>query len=132
MAEKTTSFEQSQIIPATPNDVFEALVDAEKHSAFTGAEATGDAVEGAVFTAWDGYIEGRFLKLEKGRLIVQEWSTTEWPDGQDPSLVEIRLAPCDGGTQLTMVHSRVPVSQAGSYEKGWVDYYWTPLKESFA
>jgi len=132
MAENTTSFEQSQRIPATPADVFDALVDAEKHSAFTGAEATGEAVEGAPFTAWDGYIEGRFLKLVRGLLIVQEWSTTEWPDGQEPSLVEIRLEPCDGGTHLTMVHSRVPASQAGSYEKGWVDYYWTPLKEYFS
>jgi activator of HSP90 ATPase len=132
MAEKTTSFEQVEIIPATPGEVFEALVDAEKHTAFTGAEATGEGVEGAVFTAWDGYIQGRIVKLEEGRLIVEEWSTSEWPKGQEPSQVSFHLEPCAEGTRLTLVHSRVPVSQAGSYQKGWVDYYWTPLKEHFS
>ncbi|MFZ0429748.1 MAG: SRPBCC family protein [Acidobacteriota bacterium] len=131
MAEETTSFRQVQSIPASPERVYDALLDPEKHSAFTGAEATGEAKVGAEFSAWDGYIDGRILDLERNRRIVQEWSTTEWPAGQPPSRVEILLEPSEEGTRLTLVHSDVPVTQAESYRKGWVDYYWNPLRNYF-
>jgi hypothetical protein len=34
--------------------------------------------------------------------------------------------------RVTLVHSEVPESQAAAYRQGWVDYYWTPLKEYFS
>lgn len=131
MPEKTTSLEQTQVIPATPAAVYEALVDPVRHAAFTGAEATGDPVEGEMFTAWDGYIEGRHLTLEPGRRIVQEWTTAEWPAGQPPSRLEFRLEACAEGTRLTLTHSDIPESQADSYGKGWIEYYWKPLRRYF-
>jgi activator of HSP90 ATPase len=131
MAEETTSFQQVQNIPAPPEAVYDALLDPEQHSAFTGAEATGEARVGAGFSAWDGYINGKILALEPSRRIVQEWSTSEWPAGQPPSRVEIRLEPIEEGTRLTLLHSDVPVSQAESYRQGWIDYYWSPLKTYF-
>jgi activator of HSP90 ATPase len=53
-------------------------VDAKKHSAFTGAKATGEVKVGGEFSAWDGYITGRNLELEKGKHIVQEWIDNYW------------------------------------------------------
>ena len=131
MPENTTSLEQREVIPASPEDVYQALVDPLKHAAFTGAEATGEPVEGETFTAWDGYIEGRHLTLEPGRRIVQEWKTAEWPADQPPSLLEFHLEACEGGTRMTLTHSGVPASQAQSYEKGWLEYYWEPLRRYF-
>jgi activator of HSP90 ATPase len=78
---KTTTITQKVIISAAPKEVYDAFVDAKKHSAFTGAKATCDPKVGGGFTAWDGYISGRNLELERGKRIVQEWSTTEWPEG---------------------------------------------------
>jgi activator of HSP90 ATPase len=81
---------------ASVEDVYDALVDAKKHSAFTGSPATTNTKAGATFTAWDGYITGRNLELVKPKRIVQEWTTSEWPDGSPPrgssSLSHLRKA----------------------------------------
>ena len=106
-------------------------MDAKKHSAFTGAKATGEVKVGGEFSAWDGYITGRNLELEKGKRIVQEWITSEWPEGYPPSRVEFTFRKVKGGTELTMVHSKVPEEQADEYRQGWIDNYWDPLKEYF-
>ena len=134
MAERKTdtrTIRQRVTIPAPPAKVYEALVNAKKHAAFTAAEATGVARVGARFTAWDGYISGKHLLLDKGRRIVQEWTTTQWPRGASASRLDIRLAPSGNGTALTMIHSGVPASRAASLRDGWKEYYWTPLKAWF-
>ena len=67
----------------------------------------------------------------KGRRIVQEWKTTEWPEDYPPSRLELTFKEKDGATDLTMVHSGVPSDQADDIAQGWIDFYWEPLKEYF-
>jgi activator of HSP90 ATPase len=131
MAKETTTITQKELILAKPIQVYNALVDAEKHTEFTGSQATSNPKVGGKFTAWEGYIFGKHLKLEKGKRIVQEWKTTEWPEGYPPSIVEFTLKPTRNGTELTMVHSNVPAEQADSYREGWTEYYWKPLQQYF-
>jgi activator of HSP90 ATPase len=131
MPRATETITQVVFIHADPADVYEAFIDPRKHSAFTGSKATCDPRVGGKFTAWDGYISGTNLKLEKGKRIVQEWKTTEWPKGCPPSTVDFSFNPKEGGTELTMVHSNVPAEQAEEYRQGWVDSYWDPMKEYF-
>jgi uncharacterized protein YndB with AHSA1/START domain len=121
---------QEEIFDAAPMDVYEALVDPAKHAQFTGSTATGEPVEGGAFTAWDGYIEGRHERLVPGARIVQLWRTSEFPEGHADSRLELELRPePEGKTRLRLTHSGVPRDQAKSYEKGWVDHYWTPLRD---
>lgn len=121
---------QEEIFDAAPMDVYEALVDPAKHAQFTGSTATGEPVEGGTFTAWDGYIEGRHERLVPGARIVQLWRTSEFPEGHPDSRLELELRPeAEGKTRLRLTHSGVPRDQAKSYEKGWVDHYWTPLRD---
>ena len=122
---------QKVVIPASPEEVYDAYMDPKKHSAFTGAEATCDPRVGGEFTAWDGYITGKNLELEKGKRIVQEWSTSEWPEDYPPSRLELTFSKVQGGTELVMVHSDVPASQAEDYRQGWIDDYWDLLKDYF-
>jgi len=122
---------QKVVVPATPAQVYAAFLDPRIHAAFTGSPATGSARAGGKFTAWDGYIFGINRELVKGRRIVQEWQTTEWPDGAAPSNVEFSFEKVEGGTEIRMVHSRVPAEQADAYRQGWIDYYWEPLKAYF-
>lgn len=128
---KTSTITQKVVIPASPEEVYDAFVDPKKHSAFTGAEATGEPKVGAEITAWDGYITGKNLELEKGKRIVQEWSTSEWPEGYPPSRLELTFRKVKDGTELTMVHSEVPAEQAEDYRQGWIDSYWDLLKAYF-
>ena len=124
---------QNAFIPsAAPSDVYDAFVNAKTHARFTGAAATGVARVGARFTAWDGYIQGVHRTLVKGKKIVQDWRTTEWPAGMPDSRVEFTFKAAKGGTEIRLVHSKVPAEQAASYRQGWVDYYWKPLNAYFS
>lgn len=127
------SITQKTLIPlAAPKDVYDAFVNAKTHAHFTGATATGVARVGARFTAWGGYIEGVYRELVKSKKIVQDWRTTEWPEGMPASRVEFTFTSVKGGTQVRMVHTKVPASQADSYRQGWIDYYWKPLNAYFS
>jgi activator of HSP90 ATPase len=130
MEKNTTTIRQVILIPARPDEVYDAFMDEKRHTEFTGAKASVDPKIGGMFTAWDGYILGKNLDLVRGKRIVQEWKTTEWPD-YPPSIVEFSLNQKDGGTELTMVHSKVPAEQAESYKQGWIDFYWEPMKKYF-
>jgi activator of HSP90 ATPase len=131
MGRRVKTITQTVVVPAEPAAVFQAFVNARIHAAFTGAAATGSARVGSRFTSWDGYISGVNRVVDRDRRLVQEWRTTEWPEGAEPSQVEFSFKAVDGGTRIRMVHSNVPAEQAASYRQGWIDYYWEPLKAYF-
>jgi len=124
------AFALTDIIPAKPEDVYSAWLDARGHSDMTGSPAEALPIEGAAFTAWDGYISGRNLKLEPNRRIVQSWRTTRFAPGDPDSQIEVLLEPHREGTKLTLVHSNVPDGHE-SYREGWRDYYFEPMKLYF-
>jgi activator of HSP90 ATPase len=128
---KTKTIRQKVLIPAAPSEVYEAFIDAKKHSKFTGSKATIDPKVGGTFIAWDGYIMGKNLELQDGKRIVQEWVTTEWPEGYPPSRLELTFTKAKTGTEISMVHSAVPAEQADDVAQGWVEFYWEPLKKYF-
>ena len=128
---KFTTIKQKEFIKALPVEIYDAFLNERKHSAFTGARATCERRVGGKFTAWDGYIMGKNIRLENGRRIVQEWKTSEWPKGVPPSLIEFKFKQKGSGTEVVMVQKNVPVTQAQGYRKGWTEYYWTPLKRFF-
>jgi uncharacterized protein YndB with AHSA1/START domain len=129
---KFGTIRQTALIDASPLEVYEAFVDPKKHAAFTGQSATGAPKVGGKFAAGDGYITAKHLELVKGKRILQEWTTSEWPEGYPPSLLELTLKAKGKRTELTMVHSKVPEEQVDYYAEGWKEFYWGPLKAYFA
>jgi activator of HSP90 ATPase len=126
------TIEVSDILPGDPHQVYQAWLDSEMHSAFTGAQASIDARVGGQHAAWDGYIAGQILALEPDRKIVQSWRTTEFPDESEDSRLEILLAPAPGGTKVTIHQSQIPDGQGEQYRQGWIDHYFQPLKRYLA
>ena len=126
-----SKFEVKATFNTSPEELYEAWLDGEAHDDMTGAPATGEAREGAPFTAWDGYISGTNLELRPGERIVQAWRTTEFPEGAPDSRVEITLTATATGTQLRLAHSELPEGQADNYKQGWKEYYFAPMKEHF-
>lgn len=87
-------FSVSDIIPATPRQIFDAWLDSRGHQQLTGGQpAQISANEGADFTVWNGYITGRNLKLEPARRIVQSWRTTKFTKDDPDSQIEVLLEP---------------------------------------
>lgn len=123
-------FEVSTVIPASPDEVYEAWLNSKRHSKMTGAKAKVSANVGDSFVAWDGYISGKNLKLEPGKRIVQAWRTSEFSDDEDDSQIEVILKPVKEGTQLILRHSNLP-AHGEIYRQGWEDSYFTPMRAYF-
>ncbi len=124
-------FVVSTLLPATPLEVYDTWMSSEGHSAMTGSPASISPEVGSEFDAWDGYIHGKNINLERGVLIVQSWRTSEFSDAEDDSLIEINLKPAGNQTELTLRHSGLP-PHGMQYKDGWVESYFEPMKEYFS
>lgn len=105
-------------------------MDSKKHSKFTGDKASVSQKVGGKFSAFGGYAQGKNLELVLGKKIVQTWRASDWPeDFWSTTTYEFKKA--GKGTKLTFTQVNIPTDQMKSIKKGWVDYYWTPMKEMF-
>jgi activator of HSP90 ATPase len=129
---KGESFTVSSVIPASPETIYKAWLSGKEHGAMTGSTATAAARVGGKFTAWEGYISGKTLALEPCSRIVQAWRSTDFPKDAPDSRLEIVLAPAKSGTRLTLKHSELPKGSSAGYRKGWIDFYFKPMKEYFS
>ena len=124
------SFELKEIFNVKPSIIYNAWLYSEEHSKMTGGEAScGDKI-GDKFSAWDGYIQGRNLKLISNQEIVQSWRTSEFTDNDEDSKLIIRFKEIESGTALTLIHSNIPEGQT-QYKQGWIDHYFIPMKQYF-
>jgi len=121
------TIKQTVIFKASPAQLYEAILDPAIHSKFTGAKATGSAKVGGKFTAYDGYISGVNLELVKDSKIVQEWTSTDFPEGHKTQ-VTFEFLPVKTGTKLKFTQTNVPGENYADIAKGWEDFYWIPLK----
>ena len=126
---KPGSFVITTTIAARSDLLYRAFLDSSMHSEFTGSPAKIDNKVGGKFIAWDGYISGEILELEKNRRIKQHWRTTEFSDADEDSLLEIEFSEDDNKTRIKLTHSNLPRGTEEEYKQGWKEYYLTPLKE---
>jgi uncharacterized protein YndB with AHSA1/START domain len=127
-----TAFTVSTLLPADPEKVFRAWVSTEGHTAMTGSPAKVTPRVGGKFTAWDGYITGKTLELKPYSRIVQAWRTSEFAEEDADSRIEVLIEPAKGGAKLILRHSNIPKGQADSYESGWEESYFVPMREYFS
>jgi uncharacterized protein YndB with AHSA1/START domain len=123
-------FEVSDIIPATPDEIYRAWLDSTGHSKMTGTHSEVSDVVGETFEAGDGYIRGENLELDPSSRILQSWRTTEFEDSDEDSVLEILLETQGKGTFVTIRHTKLP-ENGMQYRQGWIDFYFTPMKEYF-
>lgn len=126
------SFELTCNFPVKASAIYEAWLNSELHSAFTGGTAAiQDEIESR-FTAWDGYITGMILELDKGQRILQSWRTTDFHMDEDDSLVEIELSDTDKGCRLLLHHWNIPEGKSAKYMTGWDEHYFQPMLKYFS
>jgi uncharacterized protein YndB with AHSA1/START domain len=130
---RTETIEVSGIVPATPEQIYDAWLDAAAHAAMTGGLlATVEGREaGDRFTVGDGYAWGSHLALERGRRIVQSWRSKDFPAEAADSRLEVLLEASEGGTWVTIRHHEVPEGQGAELREGWETYYLEPMRRHF-
>jgi activator of HSP90 ATPase len=128
----TTTIRQTVIFDASPEEVYETLIDSAKHTALSGEKAVIHNAVGGTFTAWGDHIAGINLVLQPGRKIVQAWRARDWwPDHYSIATFDLHAIE-GGGTELRFVQIGVPPHRFEGHSKGWIAAYWQPMQELFA
>ena len=113
---------------ASPQRIYEALLDSEKFTAFSGGRAAEIHREvGGSFSIFAGHIVGRNLELIPARRIVQAWRVVPWPDGVY-SIARFELQNQGSGTRVIFDHTGFPTDLAEHLESGWQENYWKALR----
>src|SRR5260370_30345154 len=75
----TRAIHQEEDFKAGPRRIYEALLDAEQFSAFSGGHAAEIHREvGGAFSLFAGHIVGQNLELVLNRRIAQAWGAVSW------------------------------------------------------
>jgi activator of HSP90 ATPase len=110
--------------------LYKFFLDSKLHSEITGSKAVISNKAGGKFTAWDDYISGETVSLEKNKKIIQKWRTTEFKESDKDSTLEITIEEIKKNrSKLTLKHTGLPKGTEDEYKNGWKDYYIKPLKE---
>jgi activator of HSP90 ATPase len=119
---------------ASPQRLYEALLDAKQFSAFSGgAVAEMEREAGGAFSCFGGMITGRNIELVPNRRIVQAWRVKIWPEGLY-SIVTFELHGQGSGTRLIMDHVGFPDDTRAHLngemaDGGWDRQYLDPLQK---
>ena len=116
---------------AKPSEIFNAWLDSQMHSEMTGGEAKCSPLENDTFSAWDGYISGKNLKLIENKEIIQSWRTSDFKEADPDSEVIIKLQQINTGTEMTLTHNNIPSDSESNYEQGWQEHYFAPMTKYF-
>ncbi len=121
-------FKKYFILPASPQDVYNALTNKLILEIWTGEAAEMSEETGSEFSLWDGSITGKNLEFEKNRKIVQQW----YFEGQEAeSVVTIKLHPHEEGTSVELRHTNIPDEAYENITEGWKSDYFDSLRELF-
>ena len=108
--------------------VYDLLMNAKKHSAFSGEPAKISNKIGGMVNCYGGYIEAINVELNPSKKITQAWRGKDWKAG-DWSLVVYNLKKKGSKTELTFEQHGIPNEHVTHIKKGWKDHYWDRMKE---
>jgi uncharacterized protein YndB with AHSA1/START domain len=127
---EVTAVQRETAIAASPEAVWEFLVDPEKVTRWMGLEATLEPHPGGVYLleVIDGHTaRGEFLEVERPHRLVFTFGWDPGANGPGPvppgsSTIEIELTPEGDGTLLRFSHDLSTVEAATQHAHGW-DHY---------
>lgn len=126
---KTKSITQTYTFSASPDTVYQMLMDPEKHAAFSGADAEiSNEIDGK-FSVYDAYCKGYNIDLIPGKKIVQAWHFEEegWPNDHY-SICTFSFEPEGNQTILHFEQTGVPEHKVADLSDGWKEFYWEPME----
>jgi activator of HSP90 ATPase len=130
---KSVTIHQEVDFKASPQQLYEALLDtkqfcafAAQSSEFSATSAQIDREVGGAFSLFDGHIIGRNVELVPNQLIVQAWRVVDWPAGVY-SIVKFELKSQGSGTHLVFDHTGFPENWRDHLAVGWQSHYWDLL-----
>jgi activator of HSP90 ATPase len=127
----TTAIHLEACFATTPECVYELLTNGAKFGDVTGRPGKGGGMEGAYFSLFGGWLEGRQVELVAGKRIVQAWRFAEWEPGVY-SVVRFTLEPEAGKTKLIVDQCGHPAQYHEHLATNWKPFYFDPLEKHFS
>lgn len=125
---ESTSVEREIAIAASPETIWELLVDPDEAIRWMGQAATYDVRPGGRYEVEviPGHVaSGEFVEIDPPRRLVYTWGWESGSDSVPPgsTTVEFELVPSGDGTLLRFRHRDLPTADAAtSHAHGW-DHY---------
>jgi len=129
-ADKSIVIHQEIDLNASPQKVYEALLDSKQFTEFSARAAEINREVGGAFSLFKGHIIGRNLELVPNQRIVQGWRVVTWPEGAY-SIARFDLKPQGSGTHVVFDHIGFPEGLHDDLAQGWEENYWSLLKKYF-
>lgn len=104
--------------------LYEILMDSEKHSALLGMSTNISRKTGGAFTLFNGNVNGKNLLLIPNRLIVQSWRGNIWQEKDLDSILILTFSETTTGARIDLLHTLLP----DNFEEKWQAIYWQPLQ----
>ncbi len=130
---ESTQVEREVAIDASPETVWEFLVDPAKATQWMGMTAALDPRPGGEYhiEVIPGHVaRGEFVEIDRPRRLVHTWGWEPGADGEPnavppgSSTIEIELIPDGDGTTLRFTHRDLPSAEAAqSHAHGWDHYF---------
>jgi activator of HSP90 ATPase len=128
--DKSIVIHQEIDLNASPQKVYEALLDSKQFTEFSARAAEINREVGGAFSLFKGHIIGRNLELVPNQRIVQGWRVVTWPEGAY-SIARFDLKPQGSGTHVVFDHIGFPEGLHDHLAQGWEENYWSLLKKYF-
>lgn len=124
---RATSLELRRLLPASAEEVFAAWTDPELMGRWLSpvghAEVEVDLRVGGRFrvsmVGEDRRIDhiGEYLEVAPPRRLAFTWASPY--TGPEPTVVTVELRPAEDGTELLLIHERLPRDQVEPHAGGW-------------
>lgn len=123
--------EQSIVLPAPAETLFEMYLDPAAHAAITGFPVSIGAQAGTQFHAFNKQLSGEILVVIRPRLIVQSWRSVKFHGDNPDSTLILMISPVESDSshgRIDLVHLDVPVHDYRDVTEGWHKHYWNPWR----
>jgi activator of HSP90 ATPase len=116
---------------ASPQRVYQALLDSKEFATFSGDSAEIHGEPGGAFSLFGGRITGRIVELVSNERMVQAWRSGGWGKGIY-SIARFDFKAQDSRTRLIFDHTGFPNGAVEDLLAGWKEHYWGPLQKYFS
>ncbi|KPI83730.1 hypothetical protein ABL78_7233 [Leptomonas seymouri] len=128
---EATSFSWKMRWRVPVEELYAALTDPLRASAYTRSAATMDVKAGGQFSFLGGVISGYYVDVQPPTLLKLQWRLRSWPVGVHSSVVMQLLKEEPGVTILEFAQSGIPAGQLLSVQEGWRANFFDAIKAVF-
>lgn len=122
------TIQQTVVLPAPPDRLFDMYLDLKEHAAITGAEVMISRQSGSEFRAFNGVLSGRILTVVPKRMVVQTWRSNHWRADDLDSILVLTFYDDPAGGRIELIHVNVADHDYDGVSEGWEKFYWTPWR----